>query len=158
MKSGGPLFNTSDKTGDSVNRPVTSKTARRLGAVLTMALDMSDSATDAEQREFADRTHSKHAKRAEKNRSRYASDPAFRARCVAASRRDRVAYPLANRARRDVSNAIHRGDLLPAASQRCVDCGARARDYDHRDYTKPLEVVPVCRPCNKRRGPGHPYA
>jgi hypothetical protein len=35
----------------------------------------------------------------------------------------------------------------------CVDCGAQARDYDHRDYNKPLEVDPVCRRCNLRRGP-----
>jgi hypothetical protein len=35
----------------------------------------------------------------------------------------------------------------------CVDCGAQARDYDHRDYNKPLEVNPVCRRCNLRRGP-----
>lgn len=26
-------------------------------------------------------------------------------------------------------------------------------DYDHRDYTKPLSVEPVCRSCNKLRGP-----
>ncbi len=35
----------------------------------------------------------------------------------------------------------------------CVDCGAPARDYDHRNYDNPLDVVPVCRRCNIRRGP-----
>ena len=35
----------------------------------------------------------------------------------------------------------------------CVDCGKRATDYDHRDYSKPLDVVPVCRKCNDARGP-----
>ena len=34
----------------------------------------------------------------------------------------------------------------------CRDCGAQAHHYDHRDYTRPLEVEPVCRKCNRRRG------
>lgn len=34
----------------------------------------------------------------------------------------------------------------------CVDCSALATEYDHRDYNRPLEVDPVCRPCNFRRG------
>lgn len=36
---------------------------------------------------------------------------------------------------------------------RCVDCGAVANEYDHRDYSRPLEVDPVCGRCNKLRGP-----
>lgn len=35
----------------------------------------------------------------------------------------------------------------------CVDCGQPAKVYDHREYAKPLEVVPLCRSCNFRRGP-----
>jgi hypothetical protein len=35
----------------------------------------------------------------------------------------------------------------------CVDCGKPATVYDHREYAKPLEVDPVCRSCNSRRGP-----
>lgn len=35
----------------------------------------------------------------------------------------------------------------------CVDCGAPAEHYDHRDYSKPLDVAPVCRSCNFKRGP-----
>lgn len=38
----------------------------------------------------------------------------------------------------------------------CVDCGAVATDYDHRDYNKPLDVAPTCHSCNLRRGPGLP--
>jgi len=34
----------------------------------------------------------------------------------------------------------------------CVDCGKPARDYEHRDYLKPLDVEPVCRSCNCYRG------
>jgi len=43
---------------------------------------------------------------------------------------------------------------LPAldGSIACVDCGRPASCYDHRDYSKPLDVSPVCRGCNVRRG------
>lgn len=51
-----------------------------------------------------------------------------------------------------VSAAVKRGDLSPATSQVCVDCGEPATHYDHRDYNKPLDVQPVCRSCNKKRG------
>lgn len=36
----------------------------------------------------------------------------------------------------------------------CVDCGRPAKVYDHRDYSRPLDVEPVCKGCNKKRGPG----
>lgn len=32
--------------------------------------------------------------------------------------------------------------------------GAQALFYDHRDYSKPLQVEPVCGRHNKLRGPG----
>lgn len=60
-------------------------------------------------------------------------------------------------ARQMVTAAIKKGFLQPAHEHDCVDCGAQALDYDHRDYNKPLEVEPVCRPCNKKRGPGIPF-
>jgi hypothetical protein len=44
--------------------------------------------------------------------------------------------------------------LLPAldGTIACVDCGGRAHHYDHRDYSRPLDVVPVCPSCNRKRG------
>lgn len=56
-----------------------------------------------------------------------------------------------------VKRAVDRGLLAPVWEKSCVDCGAPATDYDHRDYTKPLEVEPTCHRCNMRRGPGLPY-
>jgi hypothetical protein len=53
--------------------------------------------------------------------------------------------------------AIKRGTLPEQETQSCVDCGAQAECYDHRNYHEPLKVVPVCKPCNTRRGPGFPY-
>lgn len=66
-------------------------------------------------------------------------------------------YPTAKRAHAKVQSAKERGDLpwlgrCPPA--KCVDCGDEAIHYDHRDYLKPLDVVPVCGGCNKKRGPG----
>ncbi len=46
-----------------------------------------------------------------------------------------------------------RNGMPKAKALQCVDCFAPAFDYDHRDYSKPLEVVPVCRRCNQLRGP-----
>jgi DNA-binding NtrC family response regulator len=41
---------------------------------------------------------------------------------------------------------------LPDVKQfSCVDCGAPATDYEHRYYSLPLEVDPVCSLCNQRR-------
>ncbi len=53
-----------------------------------------------------------------------------------------------------VSSARWR-DVLPDPKKlRCADCGKKAKVYDHRDYSKPLEVEPVCVRCNVRRGRG----
>jgi len=57
----------------------------------------------------------------------------------------------------EVKNAIRRGDLVSLSKEvvLCMDCKkSRAIQYDHRDYSKPLEVVPVCGKCNVKRGKG----
>lgn len=61
------------------------------------------------------------------------------------TRISRVAYDL-------VCKAIRKGILKPPSDYRCVDCGGEGQTYDHRFYTRPLEVEPVCRSCNKKRG------
>lgn len=58
----------------------------------------------------------------------------------------------ASEARREVVLAIREGRLAPATSLLCVDCGRPAVEYDHRDYGRPLDVEPVCRRDNLRRG------
>jgi hypothetical protein len=52
-----------------------------------------------------------------------------------------------------VSKARARGLLPTPKSLACSDCGGAAHDYDHRDYSRPLDVQPVCRACNFKRGP-----
>ncbi len=65
---------------------------------------------------------------------------------------------LRSRAAQAVKRAIKNGRLadLKKSVVACVDCGNRATMYDHRDYSKPLEVFPVCGSCNIRRGTNAP--
>lgn len=51
-----------------------------------------------------------------------------------------------------VAGAIRGGTLPPPSEYECCDCGKPATLYDHRDYTQPLLVDPVCHSCNRRRG------
>lgn len=55
-----------------------------------------------------------------------------------------------------VAAEVRAGRLKPVHQCLCVDCGAKATDYDHRDYNKPIDVEPVCRSCNLKRGPAKP--
>lgn len=64
---------------------------------------------------------------------------------------------LAQLAMAKICKEVREGRLIPAKSYRCADCGEQARDYDHRDYRKPLTVEPVCRSCNIRRGHALPF-
>lgn len=66
---------------------------------------------------------------------------------------DCVGWIAKRRASAAVQRAVKRGDLLPALQFDCVDCGHPAHGYDHRDYSQPLVVEPVCRRCNALRGP-----
>ena len=47
---------------------------------------------------------------------------------------------------------------IPDGSIDCTDCDAKAIEYDHRNYFKPLDVEPVCRSCNLMQGPGYPFS
>jgi hypothetical protein len=68
------------------------------------------------------------------------------------------AQRLRNVARGVICYAMQKGRLLDLskANVQCVDCGKRALVWDHRDYTKPMLVDPVCYSCNGLRGQGEP--
>jgi hypothetical protein len=53
-----------------------------------------------------------------------------------------------------ISQYVRNGLLNPASDYICVDCGDRAAHWEHRDYTKPLDVEPACMSCNFKRGAG----
>lgn len=63
-----------------------------------------------------------------------------------------------NEAKSAIRRVVQRGELQPATAFACVDCGKPAQCYDHRDYSKPLDVEPVCTSCNLKRGPAKPRA
>ena len=56
------------------------------------------------------------------------------------------------RAAQIVFKAVANKSISRPTSCICVDCGATASHYDHRDYSRPVEVDPVCHGCNLRRG------
>ncbi len=55
------------------------------------------------------------------------------------------------KARNEVNNAIKKGLIKPVSECSCSDCNAKAKDYHHEDYSKPLDVVPLCRMCHIAR-------
>jgi hypothetical protein len=59
-------------------------------------------------------------------------------------------------AARAVAKAIKNGSLPNPKTLMCVDCGAPAVCYEHRDYRKPLDVDPVCKRCDCIRGTAMP--
>lgn len=65
-----------------------------------------------------------------------------------------LAHYAAQWARAQVQRAIILGRLMPASSFRCTDCPEWATEYEHRNYSQPFAVDPVCTSCNCRRGPG----
>lgn len=104
------------------------------------------------------RTHAERNRlRALERYYRLSKDPDYRRLLVKRGMEAERAKPLTHRARERVRKAVRRGQLPPVDSLKCTDCGRAATDYDHRDYTKPLEVEPTCRSCNLLRGPGYPY-
>ncbi len=62
------------------------------------------------------------------------------------------AAKISRKAHYAVARAIKLGKLPKAKTCICVDCGVPATMYEHRDYSKPLDVQPVCWRCNSRRG------
>lgn len=54
-----------------------------------------------------------------------------------------------------VFKAVQKGLLQHPSKLSCADCGRQAAAYDHRDYSQPLKVDPVCKRCNKLRGPAN---
>ena len=44
-----------------------------------------------------------------------------------------------------------RGKLPAPTECMCLDCGIQATEYHHEDYSKPLEVIPLCKSCHIKR-------
>jgi len=55
----------------------------------------------------------------------------------------------------EVHRAIRFGVLMRADQHRCVDCDDWANCWDHRDYSRPFYIEPVCDSCNCLRPPAY---
>jgi hypothetical protein len=64
-------------------------------------------------------------------------------------RKSRFVYK--NRASSTLNNAVYRGDIIKPVD--CSDCGKTGVEITghHPDYSKPLEVVWLCRKCHGKR-------
>lgn len=49
-----------------------------------------------------------------------------------------------------VRAAVKSGQLPHIDTQSCAHCGQAAAEYHHPDYSRPLDVVPLCHSCHKR--------
>lgn len=63
------------------------------------------------------------------------------------------AKAIAQATHKAVKLAIEFNQLPPAYKKRCADCGCVAELWNHRSYASPLDVEPVCGPCNFARDP-----
>ena len=54
-------------------------------------------------------------------------------------------------ARSKVKVYADRGKIPKATDCICTDCGIQAEEYHHEDYSKALEVIPLCKPCHRKR-------
>jgi len=53
------------------------------------------------------------------------------------------------KARQQVSDAVRKGKLMRGS---CTVCGSYKNiDGHHEDYSKPLDIVWLCKPCHKAR-------
>jgi len=50
-----------------------------------------------------------------------------------------------------VQYAIRSGKLQKSSACICQDCGKAANQYHHEDYSKPLDVIPLCKHCHIQR-------
>ena len=75
----------------------------------------------------------------------------WKASKIRSTNKERVKKPVEYKARQIIRAAVTRGDLPRVATCDCIDCGIQAVDYHHEDYSKPLEVEPLCRMCHIKR-------
>lgn len=74
-------------------------------------------------------------------------------RMKAARRKSRTKDPIKNRARNRVYRAIKAGTLVRPDA--CEECGRSCRpEAAHKDYSRPLDVMWLCRKCHAVRDLG----
>lgn len=59
-------------------------------------------------------------------------------------------YPERVRANNMIYREVAANRLPPVRTLKCDTCDKQARHYHHPDYSKPLEVIPLCESCHRR--------
>ena len=81
----------------------------------------------------------------DKRRRAYRKTDAGRDSMAVAVAKERAANPEKHRARQLTYNAKRRGELVP---EPCESCGETKVHAHHDDYSKPLDVRWLCKPCH----------
>jgi len=81
---------------------------------------------------------------------RLMSDPAQRQKAIDRSRSYRLRNRLKAKAHEQAQYAVKMGRLVKPDA--CQECGQKSNvDGHHKDYSKPLEVIWLCRPCHRKQ-------
>jgi len=56
--------------------------------------------------------------------------------------------PEVMRAHNLVNRAVRRGEMAPPTQLPCAECGNLAAEYHHPDYSKPHDVIALCKDCH----------
>jgi hypothetical protein len=51
-----------------------------------------------------------------------------------------------------VFQAMSKGFLSKPSNFKCKDCNRQAQEWEHRNYSRPFFIEPVCHRCNTKRG------
>lgn len=78
----------------------------------------------------------------------YAKQPTVRKRAYESQKRWYAQNKHKRRAQDAVRYRVRTGQMIRPDTLPCSVCGKDATEYYHADYSKPLEVVAVCKPCH----------
>ena len=70
---------------------------------------------------------------------------------VSRQRINQIIHPERTYARGRINGKVASKSIPRAARLICVDCGKRAKEYDHPNYKSPDTVDAVCAPCHRKR-------
>ena len=84
---------------------------------------------------------------AKSDAKKYSSTAAGKATSARSQRTQRARYPEKRKAGRAAYKAKRKGLLI---AEPCRDCGEAEVDMHHPDYSRPLDVVWLCKPCHRK--------
>jgi hypothetical protein len=79
-------------------------------------------------------------------------------RVAAHERKHKEAYPERFEARDRVNHRVRHGYWPKPSFFACTDCGTRAAEYHHEDYSLWWSVLPLCKDCHVDRHARNPAA